>query len=83
MAIRDAYGQGRLALSVSVPVARITRKRLAAILAESARGSLAISRRAGAPGEDPRLAALADPAAAATAIDALAAAGRYGLSLPG
>lgn len=81
--IFEHTGQGTMALSVSVPVIRVAHDRLATILAAIAAGSLAISQRIGCPVADPKLADLADPGAAAAAIDALLASGRYRLSIPG
>jgi DNA-binding IclR family transcriptional regulator len=77
----DRSGQGNLALSVSLPMIRLSRPRLATILEEIARGSGAISQRIGAPRADPILAGLAQPGAGAQAIDALLDSGRYPVSL--
>jgi DNA-binding IclR family transcriptional regulator len=77
----DRSGQASLALSVSLPVIRLSRHRLAAILEEIARGSLAISQRIGAPRADATLSDLARPGAGLIAIDALFESGRYLASL--
>lgn len=75
--VLDRTGVGNLALSVSLPMIRLSRPRLATILEEIARGSLSISQRIGAPRVDPILAALAEPGAGARAIDAIFESGRY------
>lgn len=81
--IFDHAGKAAMAASVAVPTSRITPDRLALILGELARGSLAVAARTGAPCPDAALARLADPGAAAAAIRALLASGSYRLALRG
>lgn len=77
----DRSGQKNLALSVSLPMIRLSRARLAAILEEIARGSVAISQRIGAPRIDPVLEKLAQPGAGVAAVDAMIDSRRYPVTL--
>lgn len=77
--ILDQTGQASLAISVSVPVTRAAPEPLGRILATLAQGSIAVSQGIGVE-PAPMMTALAEPAAAARAIAALAASGRYDLA---
>lgn len=79
--IYDASGAAPMAVSVSVPTARLAADRLAAILCALARGALSVSERTGAACPDAALARLAEPEAAAAAIGALLTSGRYRLTI--
>jgi len=79
--VTDRSGQPSLALSVSLPMIRLTRRRLAAILEEIAQGSLSISQRIGAPRTDPALEPLAVAGAGEAAIAAILGSGHYPITV--
>lgn len=66
--IRDQFNQTLAAISVSIPVFRMSIELAAAGLSELAGASLAITRRLGGTESDPKILSLRDPAAARNAL---------------
>jgi DNA-binding IclR family transcriptional regulator len=77
--IRTVAGPAQLALSITVPILRVSVDGLAAALAALAKACVEIGTRAGGPAPDPKLARLVNPAAARAAIEDLHNCKRYKL----